>query len=327
MNLRDLRRRVEDAVLEGTVALAYGRPGWAVRRRRFGDGPPGDLRGKVAIVTGATRGIGLAAARGLAGCGATVVMGCRDAAGRGEAARAEVLRAWPRAEVVALELDVASLDSVRAFARQVAVGFPAVHTLVHNAGVLERARRLSVDGVELTFATNVLGGFALTQALRRQLEAGRGRVVSVTSGGMYTRRLEVDDPMWERRPYDGVGAYAETKRAQVVLAELWGEQLAATGITSNAMHPGWVDTPGVAAALPVFRRVMRPLLRDGEAGADTIVWLASSPEVRGVTGQLFFDRAPRRTHLVPWTRATSEERRALWELCERLARYGAPWEA
>ena len=326
MKLRDLRRRAVDAVLEGTVALAYGKPGWLVRRRRFGDGPPGDMRGKVAIVTGATRGIGLAAAKGLARCGATVVLGCRDKMGRGEAARAEVQRAVSRAEVEVLELDVSSLDSVRQFARQVAVGFPAVHALVHNAGVLEKARRLSVDGVELTFATNVLGGFALTRALRRHLEAGRGRIVNVTSGGMYARRLEVGDPMWERRAFDGVKAYAETKRAQVVLSEQWGEHLAATGITSNAMHPGWVDTPGVAEALPRFRRVMKPLLRDGEGGADTIVWLAASDEVRGVTGQLFFDREPRRTHVLPWTRATADERQALWELCERLARYGAPWE-
>jgi NAD(P)-dependent dehydrogenase (short-subunit alcohol dehydrogenase family) len=139
---------------------------------------------------------------------------------------------------------------------------------------------------------------------------------------MYTRRLALDDPGFAGRPYDGVVAYAETKRAQVVLAELWAERLAGTSVVVNAMHPGWADTPAVRSSLPRFHRVMRHVLRTPAEGADTVVWLVASPRGREHTGRFFFDRKPRATHLLPFTRESEAERRALWELCERLTAAG-----
>jgi len=183
--------------------------------------------------------------------------------------------------------------------------------------VLPEARVETVDGLELTFATHVVGPFRLTQLLRPALERSLdGRIVWVSSGGMYAQRLALDDPNWERRPYDGVRAYAETKRAQVVLAELWADALAPTGVVVNAMHPGWADTPAVRESLPRFHRVTSAILRTPAEGADTILWLAAAPKARSWSGRFFFDRTPRRTHFVPWTRERADERGRLWELCE-----------
>jgi NAD(P)-dependent dehydrogenase (short-subunit alcohol dehydrogenase family) len=194
-----------------------------------------------------------------------------------------------------------------------------VDVLVHNAGVLPDARVETRDGLELTLATHVAGPFLLTHLLKpRLLEARDGRVIWVSSGGMYTRRLSLRDPNWGQRRYDGVIAYAETKRAQVVLAELWAEAFACSSVVVNAMHPGWADTPAVQSSLPRFRRVTRSILRTPAEGADTVVWLAASPRARGWSGRFFFDREPRRTHLLPITRESTSDRRALWDLCARL---------
>jgi dehydrogenase/reductase SDR family protein 12 len=113
-------------------------------------------------------------------------------------------------------------------------------------------------------------------------------------------------------------AYAETKRAQVVLSELWAEALRNTSVVVNAMHPGWAETPSVKTSLPRFHRVTRKILRTPAEGADTVVWLAASPRARESSGRFFFDREERRTHLLPFTRESEQERRDLWSLCERL---------
>jgi NAD(P)-dependent dehydrogenase (short-subunit alcohol dehydrogenase family) len=146
-----------------------------------------------------------------------------------------------------------------------------------------------------------------------------GRVVFVVSGGMYSQPLAVD--RLEMRPddYDGTTAYARAKRAQVTLAELWGARLPAAEVVVHAMHPGWADTPGVERSLPTFRRIVGPLLRTPEEGADTVVWLsASDGRPLASTGRLWLDRRPRDPHRLPSTRRadTDAERGALWQWCE-----------
>jgi NAD(P)-dependent dehydrogenase (short-subunit alcohol dehydrogenase family) len=149
--------------------------------------------------------------------------------------------------------------------------------------------------------------------------AAPSQVVNVSSGGMYTSKLEIDDLQLEHRDYDPPGFYAHTKRCEVILTELWAERLAGTGIAAASMHPGWADTPGVQTSLPRFRAVMRPLLRDADQAADTIVWLAGSPEAERRPGLFWHDRAPRPTHRVPWTRESEADRRRLWDACVRLS--------
>ena len=181
-------------------------------------------------------------------------------------------------------------------------------------------RRENTEGVELGFATNVLSGFLLTWRLKERLaEQTHARVIHVTSGGMYTQRLRVDDLQSQKGAYDGVVAYAQHKRAQVILSELWAEQLPAH-VTTNCMHPGWAATPGVSTALPRFNRLLSGMLRDSEQGADTVVYLAVSPEVRDQSGGLYFDRVARKAHVLPTTRSSHDDRAELWRRCCTLAR-------
>jgi dehydrogenase/reductase SDR family member 12 len=126
-------------------------------------------------------------------------------------------------------------------------------------------------------------------------------VITVSSGGMYTQRLDPAILQLPASRYRGVTAYAKAKRAQVALSREWAHRFAGTGVAFHAMHPGWVDTPGMAAALPGFRRLTRPILRTPEEGADTIVWLAAMPPERLGSGHFWHDRRPRPEHLVPHT--------------------------
>ena len=302
-------------VLDPTIVLSFDRTGFAVHALGFDpDDLAVDLSGRRALVTGANSGIGFETALGLADLGAEVVLLCRSE-GRGAKA-ADEIRARTGSRRVSVEcLDVSNLTAVREVGARLAAG--RVDVLVHNAGVLPDERIETKDGLELSFATHVAGPHLLTRVLRPALErSDDARVIWVSSGGMYTRRLNLSDPQWQRRRYDGVVAYAETKRAQVVLAELWAEALAGTAVSGTSMHPGWADTPSVASSLPRFRRITQAILRTPAEGADTVVWLAAAPRARQQSGTFYFDRAPRRTHLLPGTRESAADRRALWKLCE-----------
>jgi NAD(P)-dependent dehydrogenase (short-subunit alcohol dehydrogenase family) len=276
-----------------------------------------DLSSRRCLVSGANSGIGYETALALADLGAELVLLCRSRE-RGEQAAERIRQHTGNARVSSEPLDVSDLSSVRALAKR--IGPEAVDVLVHNAGALADERVETRDGLELALATHVVGPWLLTHLLRDNLKrSADARVVWVSSGGMYTRRLNLEDPNWERRDYDGVVAYAETKRAQVILSELWAEELGEGGVAVNAMHPGWADTPSVKVSLPRFHRVTRSILRTPAEGADTAVWLAASPRAGGHSGRFFFDREERRTHLLPFTRESREDRRALWGLCESLA--------
>jgi NAD(P)-dependent dehydrogenase (short-subunit alcohol dehydrogenase family) len=317
MDARAKLASLTDQALDLTVVPGFSRIGYAARerlvpRRRL------DLEGKTVMVTGASSGIGEAACRMLGESGAGVVMVVRDLE-KGERSRERILEAADGAEVELLRADVSDLGSVR----EAAEGFLArggrLDVLVNNAGVLPPERRHTEEGFELTFATNVLGPFLLTALLLPALErSAPARILNVSSGGMYTARLDLDDLQLERRDFDGARFYAHTKRIEVALTEEWTRRFADAGVVAHSLHPGWVATPGVADSLPGFDRVMRPLLRDPDAGADTIVWLAGSPAADRHPGAFWHDRRPRPRHRVPWTRETAAERSALFDRCAEL---------
>ena len=302
--------------LDPTIALSFDRTGFRIHSLAFRpDDLDVDLSGRRCLVTGANSGIGYESALALADLGAEVVLLCRSRE-RGEAAAARIRELTGNTAVSIEEIDLSRLESVRSAAASLAKR--PVDVLIHNAGVLPDERIETEDGLELTFATHVAGPFLLTGLLRPALEkSSDARVIWVSSGGMYTRRLNVRDPNWKKREYDGVIAYAETKRAQVVLAELWAEELRGTSVVVNSMHPGWADTPSVKTSLPTFHRLTRAVLRTPAEGADSVVWLAASPRANQWTKCFFFDRAIRRTHLLPFTRESGEERSKLWRICEK----------
>jgi dehydrogenase/reductase SDR family member 12 len=306
--------RLADGALEASIVGSFTRVGYLTRRRLFDWAPLDSLRldGKVAVVTGGTSGLGRSAAATLARLGAQVCIVGRDPE-RTERARSEI----PGAE--ADVADLSSLAETAAFASRFAARHDRLDVLVLNAGALTHRYTATAEDNEVTLATHVLSQFVLTRELLPLLEAsGPARVVVVSSGGMYTQPLDVDalDPVPEH--YDGTVAYARCKRAQVVLAEEWTRRLLGTAVTVNAMHPGWADTPGLRGALPGFTRVVGPLLRTPEEGADTIVWLAAADPPLRSTGRFWHDRRERPTHYTGRTKEGEADRRALWEACERL---------
>ena len=262
--------RLVDWTLEASVVGSFTRIGYHTRRRLFDWTPLQSLGldGKVAIVTGATSGLGRAAAESIAALGGHVCIVGRDPE-RTERARGEISAAAGSA-VEADLADLSSLAETAAFAARFAATHDRLDALVLNAGALTHAYTVTGEGNEVTLATHVLSPFLLTRALRPLLEASApSRVIVVASGGMYTEPLDVDALDPDPAAYDGTKTYARCKRAQVVLAEEWTRHLLDTGVTVNAMHPGWADTPGLRTALPGFSRVVGPLLRTPGEGADT----------------------------------------------------------
>jgi dehydrogenase/reductase SDR family member 12 len=308
-----------DNALDWTVLPGYSKIGYAVRERIVPRGPL-ELAGKTAIVTGATSGIGEAACVGMARGGAEVHMVVRNLEkGREAKARVGEAAGVDPGSLTLHRCDLSILGSVRAFAKAFLRGDPKLDVLVNNAGVMPPERTHTDEGFELTFATNVLGPFLLTALLAPALRrAAPGRVINVSSGGMYTAKLDVEDPQLEKQDYSGNRFYAHTKRAEVVLGDEWARRLAPE-VDVFSMHPGWVATPGLSDSLPGFDKVMRPLLRDAAGGADTIVWLAGSPSVAGQTGGFWHDRRRRPEHRTSRTEETAAERERFFAECERLA--------
>lgn len=306
-----------DAALEWSVVGSFTRVGSALRRR-LDHWPPLEGRtlvGRVVVITGATSGLGLEAARVLARMGATVEIMARNAT-KAEATCDELRQKMGNPKVGFVVADTGDLAALRRAASDLAERHPAIHVLIHNAGALDDVWMTSPQGIELTVASQVVGPFLLTGLLLPALKADApARVLWVSSGGMYSEPLSVERLEMSAGDYNGTTAYARAKRAQATLAELWATRLAADRISVHAMHPGWADTPGVARSLPTFRRVLGPLLRTASDAAETLVWLAvddGAPLQK--SGRFWLDRRPRPLHRLASTRLsdTPEERERLW---------------
>ena len=301
-----------------------------------------DLSGRHVLVTGANSGIGYETARQLALQGATVCMVCRDHQ-RGADAR-DAIRAELKARIsgsakevtgakhhhenaeknhvvdvdarVSLRVcDVSSQRAVRDLvAAYVASGAP-LHVLVNNAGCMAHARTETDEGLEVNFATNALGAFSLTEGFLPTMRASAAkagepsRVICVSSAGMLTERLELEDPEMRRGTFDGTRQYAKNKRAQVAMCEAWAEREKNSfpdenenenaRVTFFSQHPGWSDTAAVRAALPGFYESLKGRLRSPREGADTVIWLAAvdASEAALRSGGFYFDRAPAAKHV------------------------------
>ncbi len=310
---------IVDQLLDASILRSFDRSGFKRHSRQF---RPGDLevslKGKVALVTGANKGIGYSVAQSLGKLGAEVWMLCRNP-DRGEKARSELQKEVPEGQFELLQIDMSSLTSVRAAA--VTIASLKIDILIHNAGVLPTEYWESPEGLEGAVATNLVGPYLLTKLLLPQLRAP-ARVIWVSSGGMYGVKLSLEELKRSPQPYDGVRAYAQTKRSEIILARLMAKRYSEHH--HYAMHPGWVETEGVVTSLPRFYRWTKSILRTTEQGADTIVWLAAVPKLPSPNGSFWLDRVLQKEHLFPLTKhGQGDEQKLISWLEETIKSFSA----
>jgi NAD(P)-dependent dehydrogenase (short-subunit alcohol dehydrogenase family) len=280
------------------------------------------MKGKVVLVTGASSGIGLETARGLAAQGATVVLLVRSRA-RGEAAITEIRRTVPDASLHLVLADLYAMAEVRRAAADFRSRWDRLDVLVHNAGLIHSTRELTVDGFERTFALNHLAPFLLTYELRELLQrSAPARVVTVASLAHKWGALDFDDLQAERG-FKEMTAYGNSKLCNILFSNELARKMAGTGVTSNSLHPGTVRTNFGQSGGFLLRwgvKIAAPFFLSAAGGARTSIYLASSPEVEGVTGK-YFERCkeatPRRAALSP------EVAKRLWDVSAKLV--GVSW--
>lgn len=281
---------------------SYSKIGYHARRlfwRRL----KGDYRGQTWLVVGGSEGIGGSAARSAVAGGARVVC-----IGRSAAKLADFAASTSAPERVIPEVaDFSLLADVRALLDRLQARGLRVDVLVNNVGIQKRDQILTREGLETSFATNILSHYLFTrEMLARELLAPDATVIEVSSGGMYNHPLVVRDLNITGPGYVGVRAYGLSKRAQVVLTQHWRQAFAGTGRRFYAMHPGWVDTAAVGRSMPRFRATLKSVLRQDPQGADTIVWLAETRPDQARDEAIWFDRKERTAHIFPRTRVTTD---------------------
>ncbi len=314
--LPHLVRRGVDAALEVAVVPSFSRIGIAVRSRLGGwsDLPAGCLEGEVVVITGATSGLGRATADAVGALGARVELVGRNAE-RGSTAVSEL--AGRGVEARFRPADVGDTRAVADLADSLVAAHRRIHAVVHCAGAITAQRETTPQGLEATWASMVVGPRLLTRRLAADLADGLGRAVWVTSGGMYLQDVDLDDLGWEARDWDGTRAYAQAKRAQVdLVAEATSRGEAPLQVT---VHPGWAATPGVSDALPGFDKVMGPILRTPEEGADSLVWLVGLATEEVEPGALYHDRRVRGTVRWPGTATSTVDRARLLRIVDDQA--------
>jgi NAD(P)-dependent dehydrogenase (short-subunit alcohol dehydrogenase family) len=277
------------------------------------------MQGKVCIVTGANSGIGKATTLGLAQMGATVVMVCRDQT-KGEDAQNEIKTKSGNDAVHLMLADLSSQASIRQLAENFQQHYKQLHVLINNAGVVNLTRRETVDGLEMMFAVNYLAPFLLTNLLLDELKASApARIVNVSSESHQSGYIKMDD-LQSEKSYRFLRTYGQSKLALALFTYELARKLQGTGVTANCLHPGFVATNiaqnGVGSAgRRVIKLIFSSLGISPEEGAKTSIYLASSPELDGVTGKYFVKSIPVRSAPISYDESLQ---RQLWEESAKL---------
>jgi retinol dehydrogenase 14 len=276
------------------------------------------MAGKVVLITGGTGGIGRATALRLATLGARVGITGRDLA-RTESAAADIRAASENPAVDAFAADMSSQAEVRRLASAVLNAYPRLDVLVNNVGGFWAHRHQTADGLERTFALNHLAPFLLTNLLLELLKASApARVVTMSSGAQAQGRIDFDDLLGTRN-YSGQRAYSQSKLANLMFTFELARGLAGSGVTATAVHPGVVrtgfGTEDQAWYFAIVSRVVRPLLKTPAKGAETPTYLASSPDMNGVTGQFFANRKPKTANKLAYD---TDMTARLWQVSAQL---------
>jgi NAD(P)-dependent dehydrogenase (short-subunit alcohol dehydrogenase family) len=274
------------------------------------------MAGKTVLITGGTGGIGRASAIGLASMGARVGITGRDRE-RAERAAVAIAHASGSSAIDVFVADMSSQAEVRRLADEVLAAYPRLDVLLNNVGGFWANRHITADGLEHTFALNHLAPFLLTSLLLERLKASApARVVTVSSAAQSMGRIDFDDLMGERK-YSGQRAYNQSKLANVMFTYELSKRLAGSGVTATALHPGMTSTAFSAEdpALGLLVDILRPFMQSAAQGADPAVFLASSPDVEGVSGGYFAKRKPKGSHESSYDPATTAR---LWRVSTDL---------
>jgi NAD(P)-dependent dehydrogenase (short-subunit alcohol dehydrogenase family) len=282
-----------------------------------------EMSGKICIVTGANSGIGKVTARELAKKGATVVLVCRSR-DKGEAAQQEIKAASGNDAVDLLLADLSSQQSIRELVEQFKKKYSQLHVLVNNAGAMFPSRRESIDGIEMSLAVNHIAPFLLTNLLLDTLQASTpARIVNVNSGAHFSGKINFDD-LQSQKKYGGLDlqSYAQSKLANLLVTYELARRLKGTSVTVNALHPGFVATSIASNAAPgPLKRFLDFAIKfvglNAEEGAKTSIYLASSPEVEGVSGKYFVKCTPVLSSKLSYDEALQKR---MWEVSEELTK-------
>jgi NAD(P)-dependent dehydrogenase (short-subunit alcohol dehydrogenase family) len=274
------------------------------------------MKGKRVIITGPTSGIGKEIAVQLAALGAEIILACRDIK-KGNKTAAEITRRTGSTKLAVMKIDASSQKSIREFVREFRRKYRRLDVLINNAagnrGTLPKID--SVDGIELTFATNVVGYYLLTHELRDMLvKSAPARIINVASG--YASDLDLDDLQFERRPFEAFKSYAQSKACDRLLTWALARRVEGSGVTANAMTPGLITETGLyrnAEPELITRLTQYSGGWTSAQGADTAVWLASDSEMEGVSNTFFQDRKE-----LPCEFRNKKSEEKLWEICKEL---------
>lgn len=302
-------RHLYNKLLDATIYFSFDRSGFLRHQKNFKEEIFPNSKGKKVLITGGNSGIGYAAALEFAKLGLEVHIVCRDKQ-KGSQAIEELKKESNNLSITLHLLDLSELEEVMEFTQNESL--PPFDILVNNAGGMPVKKTINSNGKEVIFTSQVLGHALLTKQLigKNKLKSG-SRVIFVSSGGMYLQKLDLSDLNWDKKPYNHYKAYANAKRAQVILSEQLAEKY--NHVVFSSMHPGWVDTKGVVSSLPAFYQWMKNRLRKPSEGADTIVWLTLTSQ-KYPSGKLWFDRKQAAKYYFRWTKESSKERKKLWDL-------------
>ncbi|MFX1572763.1 MAG: SDR family oxidoreductase [Promethearchaeota archaeon] len=275
------------------------------------------MKGKICMITGANSGIGKATAIGLAEMGANIIMICRDKE-RGKKAQEEIIDLTGNTNVDLFICDLSSQESIRKLVSEFKKKYQSLNVLINNAGLMLSKRTLSVDGVEMNFAVHHLAPFLLTNLLLDMLKkSAPSRIINVTSAAHKTAKINFDDLQSENKKYRLFKVYGISKLAAMLFTYELSRRLEGSGVTVNAVHPGVVNTNLSRDHSAFSRGFAKLFFKSPREGAQTSIYLATSPDIEGVTGKYFIKKEPRESSKESYNK---KDAKRLWEISSEMTK-------